>query len=791
MSLWPSPRTARWIGWPACFTLVFISAFSLSGTRPPRLDLDPSWQVALEYAETHRLQFGTQIVFTFGPLGFLSAPTSLGHLVGARVAFAFLWSGIVALAATSLAKRLTGWIRYGFLAWLVVFTLSEGLDQTGFFVMASGAMLLLSDNPKHRWQAPGYGLALIILSLIKGSFLTAGIVSLGLVTVCLIWQRKIRDAIVLAVTILAAFAASWMALGQSMSHLAPWFRHGWELQSGYSAAMNLVPKTPVFYSALGALALFVVAFFATIARTRGGTTTWGILITIVQYVFLAWKEGFTRSGDWHVFVFLWFLPLSLVFCLRDDIAVAPSPSPEWVLKITLWASMALCLIAAHYQISGFAWRQMAGWPGRIGHNTKLVIATLGGRANNAYAGCRDASQDAMLRLDRAKDVIGTQSVDVMNYLALAAVVNRMNYRPRPVFQGFVAYTPVLQDLNAAYFRSQDRPRFVLLRQQATDGRFPMTEDSAALDYVLNNYVPVARDGTFLVLQQRSTREPAFEFVHEQTLHFGQSIDLRPWVKGPLFMSVAIHPTLVGQVAALLYQPQPLHMRVSTARGDRRYRLVPSMVERPFLVNPILESNFDVMNLFTAQLGQPAAEVEFERPPHGAFEYQDHLSVRLYNCPDFPGAARRIPVPRMLADVQGEVFWPEPKSLDSAAPARLAILGGTPALVVHAPSRIVLEIPEQAVRFSGYFGIPEEIGSRRGLGPDVTVAIDVQDRSGKGTRKFVRVLQPCSRADDRSRVPFRIPLDSTNERRITLTTTMAPSARGEGGWSIWSLCRFEE
>ena len=69
----------------------------------------------------------------------------------------------MALTAITLAKRLPGWVRYAFLAWLVIFTLSEGLDQTAFFMMACGALLLLVDNPKQRWQAPFYVFAFIVL----------------------------------------------------------------------------------------------------------------------------------------------------------------------------------------------------------------------------------------------------------------------------------------------------------------------------------------------------------------------------------------------------------------------------------------------------------------------------------------------------------------------------------------------------------------------------------------------------------------------------------------------------
>jgi hypothetical protein len=791
MSFRISPQTARWIGWPACFILVFVSAFFLSGTQPPPLELDPSWHAALEYASAHHLQFGTQIVFTFGPLGFLSTRTSLGHLLGARIAFAFSWSALVALAATALAKRLPGWVRYAFLAWLVVFILSEGIDQTAFFVMASATLVLLIDNPKQRWQAPLWVFAFIVLSLIKVSFLTAAMGSIALVVFCWIWQGKTLKAIVLALAAPAGFVAFWAALGQSPSHLAPWFRHALELESGYSAAMNLVPKTPVLYAALAALALFTGAFIATIVRARCGILTWGILITLAQYVFFAWKEGFTRSGDRHTFVFLWFLPLGMAFCFLGDLSSAPEASHRWLLDVTFAACMALCLVAANLQIPGFAWQQVSDWPRRASHNAATIVATLRGRSGDLYADCRDSKNGRMLLLDRAKGVIGNESVDVMNYLLLAAVVNEMNYQPRPVIQGFVAYTPALQSLNEEYFRSAGRPHFVLLCQQATDGRFPTLEDSSALNYVLNNYVPVARDGPFLILQQQTAEDPAFQLVHEESVRFGEKLDLRPWAPGPLFMSVVISPSCLGKVVTLLYQEHPLSMRVSRGQAEERYRIVPSMAKRPFLVNPLLNSNYDVMNLYSSHPGKEPESVTFERSRRGAFEFRDHLTVRLYTAPTFLRAARQISAPRMLADVQGRVFWPEPKSVESAAPTRLMIFRGTPALMVHAPSKVVMEIPESVSSFSGYFGIPDEAYNGDGKVQGVDISIAVQDRSGQTRWKLERLLPPLSKTGDRGPFSFRVPIDNARDRTITLTTGAGPSGGSEGSWSVWSQCRFEE
>jgi len=397
----------------------------------------------------------------------------------------------------------------------------------------------------------------------------------------------------------------------------------------------------------------------------------------------------------------------------------------------------------------------------------------------------------MLILDHAQDVIGNESVDVINYLQLAAVINNMNYQPRPVFQGFVVYTPALQRLNEEYFQSARRPHFVMLCQQATDGRFPALEDSAALNYVLNNYVPVGRDGRFLILRQQTAEDAELHPVHEETLRFGEELNLRPWVSGPLFMSVEIHPSLLGRAVTILYQQHPLYMLVSRNQQEERYRIVPSMAVRPFLVSPLLNTNLDAINLYTSQPGKELESVTFERPARASFEFGDLVHVRLYAAPAFPYAAKAVSVPRMLADVQGRVFWPLPTSVESASSPRLVIFHGTSALMVRAPSKIVMDIPQNASSFSGYFGVPEEAYNGAGRTPGVAISIVVQDRSGQTKWRQGRLLNPSSHPDDRGRFSFRVPIESNRDRTITLTSAPGPASGDEGNFSVWSQCRIEE
>jgi hypothetical protein len=552
--------------------------------------------------------------------------------------------------------------------------------------------------------------------------------------------------------------------------------------------MSLVPKAPVLYTAIAGLALLAGALITATRRARRSLLAWCAIVTVAMYGFLAWKEGFTRSGDWHTFVFLWYLPLGLAFLFLHEFASGSEVSHQRVLEVAFAASMSLCLLAAHFQIPGLALQQATGWPQRIAHSAKAAFTILRGSANGLYAGCRDPGNLQMLRLDHARDVIGNESVDVMNYLLLAAVGNDMNYQPRPVIQGFVAYTPTLQALNEKYFQSPGRPHFVMLCQESTDNRFPALEDSAALNYILNNYAPAARDGKFLILKQRTAEDPTFKLMHEERVQFSEPLDLRPWARKALFLSVVIKPSLLGRVAELLYQQHPLYMQVSRNQEVERFRIVPSMAERPFLLNPVLKSNYDVLNFYASQPGKVVDSVTFERPGAASLEFQDQLTVRLYAAPAFPRAMKGVPVPRMLADVQGRVFWPRPKSFESAAPARLMIFHGTAAIMVRDPSKIVMEIPENANSFSGYFGVPQEANPGSANAAGVLISIVVQDDAGRIRWRLDRVAQPAPSTHDHGRIAFRVPIDSSQDRTITLTT--GPANGGKGGWSVWSQCRFD-
>ena len=179
-------------------------------------------------------------------------------------------------------------------------------------------------------------------------------------------------------------------------------------------------------------------------------------------------------------------------------------------------------------------------------------------------------------------------------------------------------------------------------------------------------------------------------------------------RSPLFMSVTITPSLLGKAATLLYQQHPLYMRVARDQVEERYRIVPSMAERPFLVNPLLDGNYDVINLYASRPGKEPESVTFERPTRGPLEFRERSDrAALCRAGISVRGQRRFRRPACSPMCRAAFSGRSRNQWKARAPARVMIFHGTSALLVRAPSKIVMEIPENASSFSGYFGIPEE------------------------------------------------------------------------------------
>jgi len=219
------------------FCLVKLPATSLRDSLPQ------SWEAVLSYAAAHHLQWGRDIVFTFGPLGFLTSDYYWGYFFWPIVIWAGAFALAVAMALVPLLARVPNAIRlpvYAALPLLTVPACSDlGFDSVQFLAITLLGILCLPGERPGVLRLTTTGLVLTVLSLIKFTFCIYAV--FALVAVATANGKAWKNTVILIGSCVLALLGicSWSA--QSLWSIFLYVAGSTEMAAGYSAAMGLAP----------------------------------------------------------------------------------------------------------------------------------------------------------------------------------------------------------------------------------------------------------------------------------------------------------------------------------------------------------------------------------------------------------------------------------------------------------------------------------------------------------------------------------------------------------------------
>ena len=216
--------------------------------------LDPSWGLGLHMAHAQHLAFGRDVMWTFGPLGFLVSPTMAYRLTG-LAAFWIRIPAFVGVAWLVLSRLRTivppgrsralrvvrELVSFGIafpVTWLLIGALGGGgnLIVAVYVIGAAFAVRAVLTNSVVSMRALSVASCASALALIVR--FDTGLV--GFLLVALIaFDRKVgaRRVGVLVAVFLATVIVSWILLGQPVSTFIPYVRGSIELGRGYGGGM--------------------------------------------------------------------------------------------------------------------------------------------------------------------------------------------------------------------------------------------------------------------------------------------------------------------------------------------------------------------------------------------------------------------------------------------------------------------------------------------------------------------------------------------------------------------------
>jgi len=614
-----SPLESVWL-LRAAYAVSFLILFLCLATppvEPSSAGLDPSWNLALQQFALERRLVGVDYLFTYGPLSVLfidgfSSQTFWWALLWEAAFCGLVAAEIIRLLAPPPRAAILGRLAVVAGAALALLLRPHG-DIAAYlsFVVFGLVAFREPDAPFPRVLL--FLTAMAALSLMKLSLLPLCLLVAGLYS-----YRALRRGAPLYRSPLIGFAAVWIALwllaGQRVSNLGPFLTGAREIIGGYAQAMGTgggdtrwLAAAAAGLAPLGGLVLFQGA-----RATRGKDGAVLALVLLVAGVAaVAYKQGFTRADPPHLLIFFcvaaW---LSLLFLLLPD--YESWRSPRWLRALlalgVLWNAGASRAVSRNEVVPP--------WQEQLFLRNALVFFCPA----ESFAARKEIEEREKRRaeLPQVRTRVGNAALDVWSYEQGWALLNGLRYRPRPVFQGYSAYTPALQKLNAACYSGPQAPDYVLFKHQTIDGRYPTLDDAQALFVLLERYEPVLVERECLLLQRRpaipaqggalpARAETALERAAPQTVRMEEWVDLRAVDRrGTLQVASAAFSDLpAGQLWRLLVRPMEVMIEVETEASGAaaQYRMIPSMSRGPFLLDPLLAGTPDVLRLLRGEVGR--------------------------------------------------------------------------------------------------------------------------------------------------------------------------------------------
>ena len=747
---------------------------------PPGLDLDPSWSIALTHAFFSGRQFGQDVVFTFGPLGFLLGNT----FEGSNLAVLVFWQAIKSLGFTllllSATASLTATVRWLSLAVIALFV-SNFQDTLYLLVILLLAERCLRENSQRGnvWPVIA-GIGLALLALIKFTLFLFASLAVVVVLVATLSVAR-RCAVTLGVVFICSLLGLWVLAGQHLFALPDYLFNSWHVTQGYVEAMGLEPPALAMIKALVVLILLSV-FLCLPAGRKPFQSRTAVRLLVAIYALLAWKHGFIRAETHMGYFFAAMLGLVVLLPVLLPPAGRSSAVPAAILitcgLLALWGlddSHSLTPVRAvevlRERLSGefAALQDMRGF--RTGYDRKL----------------RDLMATCSLRKTQA--LIGQDSVDVLGHDLAIVYLLGLNYSPRPVFQSYSVYTPELAELNQSYYLSDRAPNYVLQRLQTIDGRLVTLDDSLVLALLPAYYEFVHEEDGYLLWRRKQSEVPKVPPLR-QSLANGKTsiageISLNQGLARPLWLQLHLQPTWLGRLRSLVYKPALVRLSITDEDGrEWIHRLPLSQARTGFIVSPLVRDAVDYLKLVHLQDARPVRSFRIMIDPKHRKYFEKNLNYSL----------SAILLPESESIINWAIYRPgyqhfsmSPEAVESFAPPIESEIEGRPVMIFHAPSFLWFTVPANAHRVSGAFGFVSGAYSEGGQTQGATFRV-VWSAGQNRAVLFERNMDPMRSASDRGLQAFGVELpESTGQLLLEIT----PWPPGNNGWcwTAWSEIKF--
>lgn len=612
-------RIYIWIG----FLIILLSVKLFPNL--PDSTLDSSWMNGLNVALEKGAIPGVDLVFTYGPLAnMLTGYLGHGFLIGLILSLAVAFNFALFLRVSTGPK---------FIAAAIVFFLLVPTNEAIFYcyLVFFPFAAIQSEN------APTLGRASILLSAVlmstlilsKLSFLPIVLILVALYCCLEIYKKNYLFCFVFITCFSFAVVLMWLIGGQDLINLPNYLFNG-EIINGYTSAMEWdlgVNIAGINLQLVEAVLLygFSSVILWSIFRTEHNTPyTLYKILSVGVVLAIVIKGAVVRHGGVHS-IYPWillcllssmFTKTPIIFSIRNGLFIT-------IILITIILSpfysgdgRALAQVVSgardNAKSLGIEWQDVKRSPGYWGvyimnspdtffNSISNPASGLAERVNNisnvfSFLASNGKSLNDSVNQSREKTkqecplAIINGSVDIYPTNINCLLVHGMEWKQRPVFQSYSAYTPELLNMNRAHITGPTAPDSIFIAINPIDGRFPALEEGSNWTCLAMQYQPRGLiQGGYLQLIHTGGNCLTEKENKKLDVHLGESVELS-CEESNILAGFNFRQTVVGKLASLLYKTRRLVIDVRTCDGSMfSYKFVPGMAILPIPLSPLVEN----------------------------------------------------------------------------------------------------------------------------------------------------------------------------------------------------------
>lgn len=580
------------------YTFPFIAYPEVYADGPSWLGLDVSWQMTLNYANMKDWIWGKDIVFTYGPLGFLATRIGWGVSRWVFLLFDFFIVLNFFYIFKDFLKNCTNKFIGVFILVGVTLTVNmlHGTDLSMVLLVLSFYWVHKTYQEPDTFSLVMLGLIVLITFYVKMNTGLLGIILFIAHIVLLYILNKISikyGLIVLGSLILGLFASAWMLNVSVPGYIVGSF----ELIKGYNSVMYLNQEHYEIQSnmvLIYRMIKYLIIAYAGYLFLKGKLVQFFFLAITLGYVLLLKKQSYVRGDHQHLLEFFCYVPLVFIYGNfvhhRDTIQKYFTAFILAIVLLSLYFKSALNrpvddLFATRYTTKKEYVRQFlnAGSSEYIPQSDKRYIPP------------------------RILSEVGDATIDIFPWDIEYLLENGLNYKPRPVIQSYSAYTEYLQRLNYnAYL--ENAPEYIIYDYESVDNRYPLGDEAQLHMLIAQNYQPVdtfVSNGRWRPLIKKKTDNiKPLNLSLAETRKFDVQ-DRFPIVSGANMIKVYVKYHAAGRKAAMFERPPAIDLCIYTTDGrEYVYKTSVDLLEAGQMCDKVVVSTEDLVTLLVSKEDLP-------------------------------------------------------------------------------------------------------------------------------------------------------------------------------------------